>query len=288
MYPARFEYFRASSLAEAIDLMGVHLGAKFLAGGHSLIPMMKLRLAQPPVLIDIGHLSDLRGVEMEGESLRVGALTTHSELASNELLQRVCPLLSEAASQIADPAVRNKGTIGGNLAHSDPGSDPPAVIQVLNATLTVCGPNGSRTVEASDFFVDLLSSDLRENEILTSIKIQIPTRKSGSCYLKFEHPASGYAVCGAAAQVELSDNGKCQVAGLAFNGVASTPVEISALGNALSGTFLSDNEIDRAVDENLSVADPMGDIYASAPYRVHLAHVYGKRALKKARDNARS
>ncbi len=287
MYPARFEYLRASNLAEAIDLVGAHAGAKFLAGGHSLIPMLKLRLAEAPVLIDIGHLPELKGVELDGDTLRVGALTTHAELASSGLIRSSCPLLAEAASQIADPAVRNKGTIGGNLAHSDPGSDLPAVVQVLNATLVVTGPEGSRDVAAGDFFVDLLMSDLREDELLTAIEIPVSSGSSGSCYLKFEHPASGYAVCGAAARIELGADGNCRGAGLGFNGVASTPVSVGALEGALSGSSLADEEIDRAVDETLSIAEPVGDIYASGPYRVHLASVYGKRALKKSRDRAR-
>ncbi len=287
MYPARFEYLRASNLAEAIDLVGAHPGAKFLAGGHSLIPMMKLRLAGAPVLIDIGRLPELKGVELDGDTLRVGALTTHSELASSEMVRSACSLLAEAASQIADPAVRNRGTIGGNLAHSDPGSDLPAVVQVVNARLVVTGPSESREVEATDFFLDLMMSDLKEDEILTAIEIPVSAGSSGSCYLKFEHPASGYAVCGAAAQVELAEDGNCRAASLGFNGVASTPVRIGSIERALSGSFLGDDEIDRAVDDTLSFADPMGDMYASAPYRVHLAHVYGKRALKKARDRAR-
>ena len=288
MYPARFEYLRASNLAEAIDLVRAHDGAKFLAGGHSLLPMMKLRLAQPAVLIDISRLPELSGVELEGDTLRVGALTTHAELASSELVRSSCPLLAEAAGQIADPAVRNKGTIGGNLAHSDPGSDLPAVVQALNATLVVMGPDGSRSVAARDFFVDLLESDLRSDEILTAIEIPISSGGAGSCYLKFEHPASGYAVCGAAAIVSVGEDGRCRGAALSLNGVAATPVSVSGIGSALSGSTLGEDDIDRAVDDNLSVSDPMGDIYASGPYRVHLAHVYGKRALKTARDRARA
>ena len=287
MYPARFEYHRASNLAEAIDLVRAHDGAKFLAGGHSLLPMMKLRLAQPAVLIDISRLPELSGVELEGDTLRVGALTTHAELASSQLVGSSCPLLAEAASQIADPAVRNKGTIGGNLAHSDPGSDLPAVVQALNATLVATGPDGSRSVAARDFFVDLLVSDLRPDEILTVIEIPVSSSGAGSCYLKFEHPASGYAVCGAAAVVSLGQDGRCRGAALSFNGVAATPVSVTGIGSALSESTLGDDDIDRAVDDNLSVSDPMGDIYASGPYRVHLAHVYGKRALKTARDRAR-
>ena len=288
MYPARFEYIRASNLAEAIDLVRAHDGAKFLAGGHSLLPMMKLRLAQPSVLIDIGRLPELSGVELEGDTLRVGALTTHAELASSELVRSSCPLLAEAAGQIADPAVRNKGTIGGNLAHSDPGSDLPAVVQALNATLVVTGPDGSRRVAARDFFVDLLVSDLRPDEILTAIEIPVSSSGAGSCYLKFEHPASGYAVVGAAAIVTLADDGSCERATLCFNGVTVTPLAADGVGAALVGQAADDAAIDQAVDGNVDAADPLGDVFASGEYRLHLAKVFGKRALKAARDRASS
>jgi carbon-monoxide dehydrogenase medium subunit len=161
-------------------------------------------------------------------------------------------------------------------------------VQALKATLVVTGPDGSRSVAAQDFFVDLLESDLRSDEILTAIEIPVSSNGAGSCYLKFEHPASGYAVCGAAAIVSVDEDGRCREAALSLNGVAATPVMVTGIGSALSGSTLGEDDIDRAVDDNLSVSDPMGDIYASAPYRVHLAHVYAKRALKMARDRARA
>ncbi|MDA2926827.1 xanthine dehydrogenase family protein subunit M [Acidobacteria bacterium AH-259-G07] len=288
MYPARFEYYRANTLQEAIHLLQQHSGAKLLAGGHSLIPIMKLRLAQPPVLIDIGRISELSGVMKTDGRLRIGSLTTHAMLAASEAVKKHCPILAEAAGQIADPAVRNKGTIGGNLAHADPGSDLPAVTLALDGVIHITGRDGDRQVNASDFFLDLLTTDLKPEEVLTAVELPALEERTGSCYLKFEHPASGYAVCGAAAIVALGGDESCERAGLCFNGVTATPYRASAVTEALAGQNLEDATIDQAVTEHLSIDDPMGDTYASGPYRVELAKVYSKRALKTARDRARS
>lgn len=287
MYPAKFEYFRAKDLQEAIRLVQEHEGAKFLAGGHSLIPMMKLRLAQPSALIDIGRIPELKGIQESEGRLRIGALTTHAELASSELLQRRCPLLCEAARQIADPQVRNKGTLGGNLAHADPGSDLPAVILALEATLHVNGPEGSRQTAASQFFLDLFLTDLRPGEVLTAVEVPVLEKGTGSSYLKFEHPASGYAVCGAAAIVQLDKDGRCRRARLCFNGLTTVPLE-AAVGQSLEGTKLDEASIDEALQTKLQVEEPLGDHYASGPYRVELARVYGRRALKLALQRAGS
>ena len=288
MYPAKFEYHRAHSIQEALDLLKKHSGAKLLAGGHSLIPMMKLRLAQPPVVVDIGRISELGGISQENGHLRIGSLTTHAELARSEMVQKYCPILSQAAAQIADPQVRNKGTIGGNLAHADPGSDLPAVTLALNGIIHLTGLDGDRQVQASDFFVDLLVTELQAGEVLAAVELPVLDSQSGSSYLKFEHPASGYAVCGAAAVVRIGNDGSCQQANLCFNGVTAVPFNASPVGTALSGQNLEDAVIDQAVTNNLVIEDPMGDIFASGPYRVELAKVYGRRALKAARDDAQS
>ena len=285
MYPAEFDYYRASSVDEAIRLLGEHDDAKVLAGGHSLIPVLKLRLAQPAALVDIGRIADLKGVTRQGETCRVGALTTHNEIASSQL-QTCCMVLAEAAGKIGDPAVRNKGTIGGNVAHADPASDIPAVLLALGASVHLQGAGGARSVAAADFFTDLLETDVKEGEILTHVEVPCLGSGTGSAYLKFEHPASGYAICGAAAVVEV-EGGKCKSASLAFNGVTAVPHHASAVGAALAGSDLSDEAIDKAVSDNLSIDDPLGDVQASGEYRVQLAGVYGKRALKAARDRAR-
>ncbi len=287
MFPANFDYFRAGSLDEAIALLREHDDSKVLAGGHSLVPMMKLRLAQPAAVIDVGRIAELKGIHADGDSLRIGALTTHAEIASSNQVGRHCPVLAKAASQIGDPQVRNKGTIGGNIAHADPASDLPAVLCAVGATVHVRGSGGERSVAASEFFVGLLETDLGEGEILTAIEVPVLGAGSGSAYLKFEHPASGYAVCGAAAVVKLDGAGNCADAALCFNGVAATPYTPDGLGGALRGSNLSDATIDAEVDAAIAIDDPLSDIHASAVYRESLAHTFGKRALKAARDRAR-
>jgi carbon-monoxide dehydrogenase medium subunit len=288
MYPAKFEYYRANSVQEALQLSQDHSEAKFLAGGHSLIPMMKLRLAQPPALIDIGGISELSGITQSNGRIRIGALTTHSALASSDVLRDQCRVVAEAAAEIADPQVRNKGTVGGNLAHADPGSDLPAVVLALGATIHLTGPNGDRQVNAADFFLDLLTTDIKTEEILTAIEVGALGESTGSCYLKFEHPASGYAVCGAAAVVKLAADGTCESCQLCFNGVTATPYSAGSVSDALAGKNPDDATIAQLLSEQLSIDEPMGDTYASGPYRVEVAKVYGRNALRTARDRAQS
>ncbi|MCB1037059.1 MAG: xanthine dehydrogenase family protein subunit M [Acidobacteria bacterium] len=285
MFPASFDYHRAGSTQEALDLLARFPDAKLMAGGHSLLPMMKLRLAQPPAVIDIGRIGELSGIELEGGTIRVGAGSRHAEIAASETLKEHCPILAEAAAHIGDPQVRNRGTLGGNIAHADPASDLPAVLVALDATIDLLGAGGERQVQAGDFFKGLLSTDLGEGEILTAVHVPFFASGTGTAYLKAEHPASGYAVCGAAAVVSLS-GGKCTGASLAFNGVAETPVSAGAVTAALVGTSLDDAAIDAAIASHLSISDPLGDVYASGEYRVQLARVYGARALKAARDRA--
>ena len=271
-------------MQEAISLLQQHEDAKLLAGGHSLIPAMKLRLAQPAALIDIGRIDALKDISESNGKVTIGALSTHASLASSSVLQNSCAVLAEAAGQVGDPQVRNKGTCGGNLAHADPASDLPAAVLALGGSLNIAGPGGERTVAASDFFVDLLMTDLKEDEIVTSIDVN--TVSGGSAYLKFEHPASGFAICGAAAVVTLAGDGTCESASLCFNGVTAVPLNASAVASALVGKQLDDATIDAAVNDNLTVDDPMSDIHASGEYRTELAKVYGRRALKLARDRA--
>ncbi len=288
MYPAPFEYFRAASVEEAVALLHRHEDAKVLAGGHSLLPIMKLRLAQPTALVDVGHIHILRGISHHDSTIRIGALTTHAAIAASEVLRRECPLLAEAAGKIGDPQVRNRGTIGGNVAHADPASDLPAVLVALDATVRMSGPAGDRSVRAREFFTGLLETALGEHEVLTAIEVPRLQSASGTAYLKFEHPASGYAICGAAAVLLMDRGDVCRQAVLCFNGVTATPHHATAVGEALRLSTLGDEEIDRAVDEGLSIDEPLGDVHASGEYRVELAKVFGKRALKRARDRARS
>jgi len=285
MFPAACEYVRASSAEEAIELLGQHDGAKLLAGGHSLIPMMKLRLAQPTVLIDIGRIDGLRGISTSDGALRVGALTTHAEVAASADVRSGCAMLAEAAAQIADPQVRNKGTVGGNIAHADPASDLPAVLVAAGATVQLVGPGGAREVAASDFFVGLLTTQMEENEILTGVTLPVEGDSTGSVYLKVEHPASGYAICGAAATVTAGGSG-IESASLCFNGVADTPHSADAVCSAIVSGNGDDDAIGEAIASHLEIEDPLGDIHASGAYRIVLARAYGKRALGAARDRA--
>lgn len=285
MIPAGFEYYRAHDLDDAVRLLAEHDGARALAGGHSLIPMMKLRLAQPAALVDIGRIEELAGVTDEGEAIRIGGVTTHAELAHSDVLAEHCPLIPEAVHNLADRQVRNRGTIGGNLAHADPASDLPAVVLALRATIHLTGPGGERSVPAGDFFVDLFTTDLAAGEILTAITVPKPEPGTGSCYLKFEHPASGYAIVGAAAVVAMGGD-TCRSARLCFNGVTATPLDATAVGDALAGGPADEGAIAGAVDDRLAIDDPLGDVFASGPYRVEMAKVYGRRALGRARDRA--
>ncbi len=288
MYPAKFEYFRAASVEEAVAPLHRHHDAKVLAGGHSLLPIMKLRLAEPGALIDIGHVHILRGISHHNDTIRVGALTTHATIAASDVLREECPLLAEAAAHIGDPQVRNKGTLGGNIAHADPASDLPAALVALGATIHMSGPAGDRSFAAADFFTGLLETRIADDEILTAVEVPRLQSASGTSYLKFEHPASGYAICGAAAVILIDRGDVCREAHLCFNGVTATPHHADAVGDALKNSALGDEDIDRAVDDHLSIDEPLGDIQASGEYRVELARVYGKRALKQARDRARA
>ncbi|HRJ41247.1 MAG TPA: xanthine dehydrogenase family protein subunit M [Caldilineaceae bacterium] len=287
MIPAKFEYHRTVTVSEAVQLLQSNPDAKVLAGGHSLLPVMKMRLAAPDALIDIGRIAGLKGISRSNGSLRIGATTTYHEIANSDAVKAAAPLLAEAAGQIGDRQVRYRGTIGGNLSHSDPASDLPGAVLALNATLHVTGPNGSRTISASDFFVDLMTTALDPGEILTAVEIPATSGQSGSAYLKYEHPASGYALCGAAAVVGLDSSGTCATARLCFNGVNAHALDAAFVAAALVGSDLSDGVIDAAVDDHLSVPDPMGDMFASGEYRAQVANVYGKKALKAARDRAR-
>lgn len=283
MYAPPFDYYRASSVADAHRLMASHPGAKLLAGGHSLVPLLKLRLAAPPAVVDIGRIPDLRGVTRQGSEIRIGALTTHAELAASPDLRLAAPALAEAAAMIGDPTVRNRGTIGGNVAHADPASDLPTVLVALDARITVAGPHGERTIPAEQFFTGIMTTALEEDEILVSIQLHAAAKKQGSAYEKFSHPASRYAVLGAAALVTI-DNGTFTSARVAIGGLVPHARRTDAVENELIGRPATDGVIAHAahqVGEDLR-DDVTGDIFASAEYRVAMAPVYIKRAVSTA------
>jgi aerobic carbon-monoxide dehydrogenase medium subunit len=280
MYSHSFDYYRAGSVGEAQKLLQQHPGAKMLAGGHSLIPLLKLRLTAPPALIDIGRVPELKGITPSGGTIRIGALTTHAELASSPALKSACPILSEAASQIGDAQVRNLGTIGGNVAHADPASDLPTVLVALDARFIAVGPKGERTIAASEFFRGLMATALGEHEILTAIEVTAQKKGEGMAYVKFVHPASRYAVVGAAAIIAMKD-GVCSAAGVAMGGLLPAPARAPSVEAALVGARQSAETIAKAaalVSKDLG-PDVSGDIFASAEYRRAMAPVFVKRAL---------
>jgi carbon-monoxide dehydrogenase medium subunit len=284
MIPAQFDYKAPATIDEAVALLASDLdGAKVLAGGHSLIPAMKLRLAQPQLLVDIARIKSLAYIREEGDQILIGATTTHYQLESSELLQRICPLLPACARSIGDVQVRNKGTIGGSLAHSDPAGDWPAAILALDGVLVVVGPNGERTVKAEDFFVDLLTTALQPGEILREVRIKKPSGKFGQAYQKVPHPASGFAVVGIAVHLVLDGNGACQSAGIGVTGVGVKAYRAKAVESALTGTTLDDNALASAVTHVCDGIDPNADLYASGEYRCHLAQVHTGRAVQAAK-----
>ncbi|HVS80244.1 MAG TPA: xanthine dehydrogenase family protein subunit M [Pyrinomonadaceae bacterium] len=286
MIAAQFDYVRASTLDEALSLLAQNEDAKILAGGHSLIPAMKLRLAQPPLLIDIGRIKDLSYIREEDGQIRIGAMTAHYQIESSDLLKKICPLLPECAGHIGDVQVRNKGTIGGSLAHSDPAGDWPAAIIALNADLIATSKSGERTIKADDFFVDLLTTALEPGEILREIRINKPSGRTGQAYVKMHHPASGFAVVGVAANLTMDGAAACQSASIGITGVSSKAYRPIAVESALTDAKLNEQTIANASAHATDGIEANGDLFASADYRRHLAQVFTKRAITAALKSA--
>lgn len=286
MYPPKFEYYRASSVAEALSLLGQHGGAKVLAGGHSLIPAMNIRLADPGVLIDIGRISGLKGISTRNGSVRIGALTTHAAIAASSLVPQA---LSDAAGKIGDPQVRNRGTIGGNIAHADPGSDPPTVLTALGATIHITSARGERTLGATDFFTGILETALKEGEIVTAIEVPVSATGCGSAYAKLANPASRYAMVGVAATVTV-ENGRCTEAGVAVGGLTPSAKRAPSVEAALVGKTLNPNVIAAAAEavQNDLGDDILEDIHAGVEYRKSMATVFVKRVLTAAMERAKA
>jgi len=288
MIPAQFDYEAPTTIDEALALLAANPDeAKILAGGHSLIPAMKLRLAQPTLLIDIGRIKDLSYIREDGNQILIGAMTTHYQLESSTLLRKICPLLPECASQIGDVQVRNKGTIGGSVAHSDPAGDWPAAIIALAAEMIVVGTNGERAIKADEFFVDLLTTDLSAGEILREIRIPKPAGRFGHAYQKVRHPASGFAVVGVAVALQVGSARGCESAAVGITGVASKAYRAGAVEQALQGKQLNDQAIAAAAAHATDGVDANSDLYASEDYRRHLAQVYTRRAIQAAAARAK-
>ena len=287
MIPAPFDYQTPATLEEAVSLLAADPdGAKVLAGGHSLIPAMKLRLAQPQTLVDIARIKSLSYIREEGDQILIGATTTHYEIESSDVLKGICPLLPACAKSIGDVQVRNKGTIGGSIAHSDPAADWPAAVLALNAELVLVGPGGERVVKATDFFVDLFTTDLQPGEILREIRIAKPSGRFGQAYQKVPHPASGFAVVGIAVHLELNDDNSCKAAQIGVTGVGLKAYRAQAVESALASSNLDEQTIASAAEHVCDGVDPSTDLYASGEYRCHLARVHARRAIQAAKAAA--
>jgi carbon-monoxide dehydrogenase medium subunit len=287
MYSESFAYFRPKTLAEAARLLKKHKGARLLAGGHSLLPAMKFRLSTPKALVDIGAIKGLSGIKAKGKALEIGAATTHAEIAASAAVKKACPVLAETAAQIGDIQVRNRGTIGGSIAHADPAADFPTVLVALGATVVAKGAKGARKIPAEKFFVDLFTTALKNGEIVTAILIPFCGRGTGASYFKHPHPASRYAVVGVAAIVDVKD-GKIGRASLVIGGTTPNPVRASAAEAALVGQKADAGAVAAAAAKvGAEIEDPLSDTYASGAFRVHLATVLAKRALTAAVDRAR-
>jgi aerobic carbon-monoxide dehydrogenase medium subunit len=286
MYSSTMDYYRATSVSDAVKALEKNKGAKLLAGGHSLIPAMKLRVANPPMLVDIGHVKGLNGIKVSRKEVKIGALTTHAAVAASEELKQACPILVEAAALIADPQVRNRGTIGGSLANADPASDYPTLITALDATLIATGPKGEREIEARKFFKDLFTTALKRDEVLTSIIVPSYGYRPGmgGAYLKHRHPASNYAVVGVAALIGLED-GKVARAVVVVGGATANPVHAKSVESSLKGKEPTEETI-AAATAQMDIDATLGDAYASSEYRAHLAKVMAKRALLLAAERA--
>jgi aerobic carbon-monoxide dehydrogenase medium subunit len=274
--PAEFEYKRPASLDEAIGLLAENGDTRVLAGGHSLLPMMKLRFAEPGVLVDIGRLPGLDGISEEGDELRIGALATHASVAASELVREKCRVLATTAEGIGDRQVRNRGTIGGRLAHADPGADYPTVVTALGATIVVRGAGGDHEVLADDFFTGVFTTALQQGELVTAVRIR---GVESAAYVKHRHPASGHAVAGVAVVL------RPEAARIVVGGVTGTPVRATEAEQAMEiGISPVDEAAIAAVAEKVPAAllGALSDTYASGEYRVHLAHVLAKRAIKAA------
>jgi carbon-monoxide dehydrogenase medium subunit len=288
MYPAAFEYHAPASVQEALGLLGKWKDdAKLLAGGHSLIPMMKLRLAQPKHVIDLRKVPGLKGIKEDKGVIAIGALTTHWDVESSKLLRDKCPIVSETAAMIGDPAVRNLGTIGGSLAHADPAADMPATAIALGFEFVCEGAKGRRTVKVDDWFQGLMQTALREDEVLVEIRVPLPPAGTGGTYMKFPHPASRFAVVGVAAVVTLDGKGVCSKASVGITGAGTKAVRAKGVEAGLTGKNLDAAAIEAAAQKAAEGVDVQADLQGSVEYKSHLCRVFARRALEAAVKRAR-
>jgi len=284
MIPNEFEYHAPRSIPDALALLA-QLGddAKLLAGGHSLLPMMKMRFAQPAHLVDLGRIAELKGIREDGGTLRIGAMTTENELIWSALLQSKCPLLVEGARLISDPQVRYKGTIGGDIAHGDPGNDHPALMLALGASFVLRSSRGDRVVPADGFFHGTYDTEMRPDEIMTEIRVPVPPAGTGYCYAKLKRKVGDFATAAAAVTLRMRGDAVDHVA-IALTNVGPTPLKARAAEDSLRGKPLNDAAIAAAADLAMSICDPAADQRGDAEYRTAMAGEMTQRALRTARS----
>jgi carbon-monoxide dehydrogenase medium subunit len=287
MIPAQFEYVAPKTLEDALRLVERHGDeAKILAGGHSLLPLMKLRLAQPRYIIDIGRLRNINYIREENGHIAIGALTTHAEIESSTLLRAKCPLLAETAAVIGDVQVRNRGTLGGSLAHADPAADYPAAALALDVEIVAASTAGTRTIPVADFFVDMLTTTLRPGEILSQVRVAPLAPQTGTAYEKLHQPASGFAIVGVAARLLLGKDGTVEEAAIGVTGLGPKAFRAAAAEKMLLGKKASVKVFGEAARHTAQGIEPLSDLHASADYRREMAAIYTRRALERALTRA--
>jgi carbon-monoxide dehydrogenase medium subunit len=287
MYPPAFEYTRPGTISEAVALLGQHGDdAKILSGGQSLIPMMKLRVARPGWLIDIGHVPGLGYIKEEDGHLKIGGLVREADLETSDLIRSKYPIIHDTARVIADPLVRNLATVGGNLAHGDPANDHPATMLALDARVVATGPRGAREIPIADFFVSIFTTALEPNEILTEIRIPIPPLRSGGAYLKLERKVGDFATAAVAVQVTMSEDGTCQRAGIGLTNAGATPLKAAKAADFLRGKKLDAAAIDQAAQLAADEAQPSSDLRGPAEFKKGLVKEFTRRGLRRAMERA--
>ena len=288
MIPASFDYIAPQTLDEAVRALGDHgEEAKLLAGGHSLLPLMKLRLTNPKLLIDLRKIPGLSSIAEQDDKIVVGALTTHYQIESSELLKKKCPLLPQTARAIGDVQVRNRGTIGGSLTHADPSADWPAAMLALGGELKLTGPKEDRTVQAERFLLGPMTTAIEPTEILTEIRVPIFARRCGSAYLKMAQQASGFAIVGVAVWLKIGQQGRCEDVGIGVTGLSDKPFRAHGVEERLRGSKLTPKLIEESASQVATAIDPLADLHASAEFRAHLARVYTSRAIQEAAKRVR-
>jgi carbon-monoxide dehydrogenase medium subunit len=282
MIPGSFEYYAPRSLGDAVTFLKEHRDdVKILSGGQSLLPLMKMRLSKPAFIVDIGRIPGLDGITEENNHLVIGALVTHAQIENSPLLKDKCPLLAQTATTIADVQVRNRGTLGGSVAHADPAGDWPAAVLALDAEVKITGPNGERWLKCEDFFLGLLMSVLEPDEIVTAVKVPV-TGQDKTAYMKAAPRSSGFAVVGVAARLSLDAGGTCSRAAIGITGVTDKAYRAERVEQMLTGKKLDTVVIEQAAAEATRNVDAIEDINGSAEYRKHLTQVYVARAIQAA------